>query len=96
MSALPDIKSAAEQGLTEFSVTAWNVLMVPAGTPAPVKERLATEMRKILALPETSKALQDLGFEPAPTMNATELLAWTRAERQKYGEIIRAAKMKPE
>lgn len=96
MSALPDIKSAAEQGLSEFSVTAWNVLMVPAGTPAPVKERLATEMRKILALPETSKALQDLGFEPAPPMNATELLAWTRAERQKYGEIIRAAKMKPE
>jgi tripartite-type tricarboxylate transporter receptor subunit TctC len=96
MGALPDIKSAAEQGLNDFAVTAWNVLMVPAGTPAPVKERLGAEMRKILALPETTKALQDLGFEPAPVMNSAELLAWTRAERQKYGEIIRAAKMKPE
>ena len=96
MGALPDIKSAAEQGLNGFSVTAWNVLMVPTGTPAPVRDKLAAEMRKILALPETTKALQDLGFEPAPAMNASELLAWTRAERQKYGEIIRTANMKAE
>ena len=96
MTALPDIKSAAEQGLTGFSVTAWNALVVPRGTPADVKERLTFEMRKILALPETAKTLSDLGFEPAPDMKYDELVAWMRAERQKYGDIIKAAGIKPE
>ncbi len=96
MSALPDVKSAAEQGLDKFNVTAWNALMAPSGTPPEIRERLATEMRKILALPETAKALHDLGFEPAPPMSPTELTAWMRAERQKYGEIIKSAQMKPE
>ena len=96
MTALPDIKSAAEQGLTGFSVTAWNALVVPRGTPAEIKERLTVEMRKILALPETAKTLSDLGFEPAPDMKHDELVAWMRAERQKYGDIIKAAGIKPE
>ena len=95
MSALPEIKSAAEQGLTGFSVTAWNALVVPRGTPPEVKERLTVEMRKILALPETAKTLSDLGFEPAPDMKTEELAAWMRAERQKYGDIIKAAGIKP-
>lgn len=96
MTALPDIKSAAEQGLAGFNVTAWNALVVPRGTPAEVKERLTLEMRKILALPETAKTLSDLGFEPAPEMKQDELVAWIHAERQKYGDIIKAAGIKPE
>ncbi len=95
MTALPDVKSAAEQGLTGFSVTAWNVLAVPAGVPQDIRDRLTVEMRKILALPETAKTLHDLGFEPAPEMKYDELVAWMRAERQKYGDIIRAAGIKP-
>ena len=96
MTALPDIKSAAEQGLTGFSVTAWNALVVPRGTPQDIKDRLTIEMKKILALPETAKTLSDLGFEPAPDMKHDELVAWMRAERQKYGDIIKAAGIKPE
>ena len=96
MTLLPEIKSAAEQGLAGFSVTAWNALVVPRGTPADVKERLTIEMRKILALPETAKTLSDLGFEPAPDMKTDELVAWMRAERQKYGDIIKTAGIKPE
>ena len=96
MSALPDIKSAAEQGLSGFSAVAWNALMAPRGTPVEIRERLATEMRKILALPETTKTLHDMGFEPAPPMDYNQLVAWMRAERQTYAEIIRSANMKPQ
>ena len=95
MTALPDIKSVAEQGMSGFSVTAWNVLAVPAGTPQDIRDRLTVEMRKILALPETTKMLHDMGFEPAPDMKYDELVAWMRAERQKYGDIIRTAGIKP-
>ncbi|WP_395345502.1 Bug family tripartite tricarboxylate transporter substrate binding protein [Variovorax sp. UC122_21] len=94
MTALPEIRPVAEQGLEGFSVVAWNALMAPRGTPVEVRERLATEMRKILALPETAKALHELGFEPAPPMDHAQLVAWLRSERLTDAEIIRSAGMK--
>ena len=94
MTALPEIRPVAEQGLEGFSVVAWNALMAPRGTPVEVRERLAAEMRKILALPETAKALHELGFEPAPPMDYAQLVAWLRSERLTDAEIIRSAGMK--
>ncbi|MFT3821162.1 MAG: tripartite tricarboxylate transporter substrate-binding protein [Rubrivivax sp.] len=96
MGALPTVKSVAEQGIPGFEVVAWNALMVPAGTPAAVKDRLAAAMRKILALPETAKAMQDMGFDPAPAMSVAETQAWIRASRRKFGEAIRMAGVKAE
>ncbi|HET9023105.1 MAG TPA: tripartite tricarboxylate transporter substrate-binding protein, partial [Burkholderiaceae bacterium] len=78
---LPGVKSVAEQGLPGFEVVAWNALFVPRGTPAEVKTRLAEEMTKILARPETTKQLRDLGFDAAPPMSPQEVTAWVRAER---------------
>jgi tripartite-type tricarboxylate transporter receptor subunit TctC len=94
MTALPEIKSVAEQGLDGFSVVAWNALMAPRGTPGEIRDRLAAEMRKILALPETAKALHELGFEPAPPMDHAQLVAWLRSERLTDAEVIRSAGMK--
>ncbi len=49
-------------------------------------------MRKILALPETAKALHELGFAPAPPMDYAQLVALRlRPERQTNAEIIRSA-----
>ena len=66
MASMPGVKTASEQGLPNFTLAAWNALMVPKGVPAEIQAKLATEMRKILDLPETHKALSDLGFERAP------------------------------
>ncbi|MDB5851660.1 MAG: hypothetical protein JWP29_5412 [Rhodoferax sp.] len=94
MAALPEIRSVAQQGMDGFQVVAWNALMAPRGTPVEIRDRLEAEMRKILALPETAKALHDLGFEPAPPMDRAQLLAWLQSERQTDADIIRSAKMK--
>lgn len=96
MTALPEIKSVAQQGLDGFNVVAWNALMAPRGTPVEVRDRIEIEMRKILALPETAKALHDLGFEPAPAMNHAQLVAWLHSERTTDAEIIKSANMKAE
>jgi hypothetical protein len=53
-------------------------------------------MRKILELPETQKALTDLGFERAPVRTTAELNAWLREERSNYLKVVKAANMKPE
>ncbi len=96
MASMPGVKTASEQGLPNFSLAAWNTLMVPKGVPADIQAKLASEMQKILALPETTKALTDLGFERAPTRTHAELNAWLREERRNYAQVISTAQMKPD
>lgn len=96
MASMLGVKTASEQGLSNFTITAWNALMVPRGVPMDIQNKLGTEMRKILDLPETQKALSDFGFERAPVRTSAELNAWLREERRNYAEVIKTANMKPE
>ncbi|MEO5670729.1 MAG: tripartite tricarboxylate transporter substrate binding protein [Ramlibacter sp.] len=96
MASMPGVRTASEQGLPNFTIAAWNTLMVPRGVPADIQAKLASEMRKILDLPETQKALADLGFERAPVYTNAELNAWIREERRNYLQIVKTAQMKPE
>jgi tripartite-type tricarboxylate transporter receptor subunit TctC len=96
MASMPGVKTASEQGLPNFTIAAWNALMVPKGVPADIQAKLGAEMRKILELPETQKALADLGFERAPAQTPAELNAWLREERRNYAQVIKTAQMKPE
>lgn len=96
MASMPGVKTAKEQGLPDFTLAAWNALMVPRGVPMEIQNKLAIEMRKILDLPETQKALGELGFERAPIRTSAELNAWLREERRNYAQVIKTANMKPE
>ncbi len=96
MASMPGVKTASEQGLSKFNIAAWNALMAPKGVPPEIQARLAVEMRKILDLPETQKAMADLGFERAPVFSNAELNAWLRDERRNYLHTIKTAQMKPE
>ncbi len=51
---LPDVPTTAELGLTEPDFTVWNGFFAPAGTPAPIVERLTAG----LALASRSEAFQ--------------------------------------
>ena len=96
MASLPGVKTASEQGLPNFTLTAWNALMVPRGVPMEIQNKLTAEMRKILDLPETQKALGELGFERAPVLGHAELNAWLREERRNYAQVVKTANMKPD
>lgn len=62
--SMPDVPTAKEAGLDNYVVTAWKGLMVPAGTPGPVVERLHEAVTQALANPEMKKRLVELGAEP--------------------------------
>jgi len=96
MASMAGVKTAKGQGLPSFTITAWNALMVPRGVPMEIQNKLAAEMRKILDLPETQKALGELGFERAPVLTRAELNDWLREERSNYAHVIKTANMKPD
>ena len=90
---LPGVKSVAEQGLAGFEVTAWNALYAPKGTSKAIVDQLNAEMARIIATPETRARLLALGFEPA-TGSPQQLADFGRAEREKWGALIKAAGIK--
>ena len=92
---LPGVRSVAEQGVPGFEVIAWNALYAPKGTPPAVINLLNAQMQKILAQPETRQRLLALGYEPAGG-TPQQLAEFGRAERRKWGPIIKAAGIKAE
>ncbi|HMS78424.1 MAG TPA: tripartite tricarboxylate transporter substrate binding protein [Burkholderiaceae bacterium] len=92
---LPGVRSVAEQGIPGFEITGWNVLYAPKGTPPEVLKRLAAEVEKVMALPETRQKLLQLGIEPK-TATGAELDRFVRAERDKWGGVIRSANIRVE
>ena len=93
VSTLPDTPTIAESGFPGFEASVWHAFIAPRGTPPAVIERLSAEIGKALASPDVKERLAALGAEVSPTGPA-ELGALVRSERERYGRLIREAKIK--
>jgi tripartite-type tricarboxylate transporter receptor subunit TctC len=92
---LPGVKSVAEQGVPKFELSGWNAVYAPKGTPPEAVRLLAAELARIMALPETQQKLLQLGIDPKAA-TGDELKTFLRAERDKWGQVIRSANIKVE
>jgi tripartite-type tricarboxylate transporter receptor subunit TctC len=68
-------------------VVSWQGVVAPANTPAPVLDRLEDAYRKALAVPETQKLLESLGYFPA-FRGRSEMATLIREETAKWAAII--------
>jgi tripartite-type tricarboxylate transporter receptor subunit TctC len=85
----PDLPTIGET-LKGYEATAWQGLFAPAGTPRPIVEKIATEVKRIWELPDVIVALRNVGAEPAPS-TPDEFTAYTRDERARWGEVVKAS-----
>ena len=92
-SQLPNVPTMAESGVTGYDVVSWQAIFAPAGTPAPIIQRLHAEIAKIIKSPEISERLTKLGMEPSG-MTPTELAAFQASEIAKWAKIIKAGNIK--
>ena len=98
LASMPDVPTVAESGLpglANFEVLSWQAIFAPAGTPAPIVDRLHKEIARILAEPEMQGKLKGFGMEPA-TMTTAQIAAFQRAEVAKWAQVIKAANIKAE
>jgi tripartite-type tricarboxylate transporter receptor subunit TctC len=63
-SAMPEVPTFAEAGMKDFVITAWKGVMVPAGTPPAVVNKLQASIAKIMAKPDIKKRMIEMGAEP--------------------------------
>jgi tripartite-type tricarboxylate transporter receptor subunit TctC len=83
----PELPTIAET-LPGYEATAWQGLFAPAGTPRPIVDRLAGAVKAILERPDVTAQLTAVGAEPAP-LPPDEFVAFGRAERAKWKEVVR-------
>jgi tripartite-type tricarboxylate transporter receptor subunit TctC len=86
--ALPAYPSVAESGLPQVVSTAWNAVVAPAGTPAPIVDRLSRELRAIIHSDDVREKLVRLYFEPAGS-TPEALAGLMRSELERWSRIIR-------
>ena len=92
-SALPDIATFDESGLPGFTAASWFAIMTRAGVPSAIVTRLNDELNRMLQQPEVRARLISVGAEPAGG-SVGEAAAFVRAERFKWGQVIREANIK--
>jgi tripartite-type tricarboxylate transporter receptor subunit TctC len=91
--ALEQVPTFGEGGLANFDVGFWQGILAPAGTPRPVIDKIAAEVRRILLLPEIKEKLASLGVEPY-LASPEEFAARMRADAEKYADVIRKRNIK--
>lgn len=91
---LPNVPTLAELGVPMEAYSWWGV-MAPAGTPAPVVERLNKEILAALQLPDVKERFMQQGIEPVGSSPA-DFGKHIRAETEKWSRIVRDANIKPE
>ena len=91
----PDLPTAEEAGLPNFTAASWFGVFLQAGVPADLRQRIYTDIRGIVDTPEIRERIQQIGLEPS-TLNREEYAAFLKSELEKWGGIIRAKNIRLE
>jgi tripartite-type tricarboxylate transporter receptor subunit TctC len=90
---LPDVPTVIESGLAGFTSYSWTGILVPAGTPPEIVDRLNAAINQGLKSPGMNSNLERLGAEPNPG-SPQDFAAFIADETTKWGTIIKASGVK--
>lgn len=92
LTAAPDIPTFQEAGIPNVEGSAWQGIMVPAGTPRPIVNRLHAEVVRVLALPEVRASIVDAGSEVGGN-TPEEFATFIRADRERWKKAVLDARV---
>jgi tripartite-type tricarboxylate transporter receptor subunit TctC len=92
VSALPDVPTLAETVLPEFNAISWLGVLAPAGTSRDVVEKIATDIRAVMADEAVKARFASLGGVPRST-SPQEFAKLITTDRARYAQIIRSRKI---
>lgn len=90
--ALPDVPTLDEAGLKGFAIGTWFGVLAPVATPKDILARLNTEMVKVIQSPDFRKRMDEIGAEPIGN-SAEQMAAQIKAETDKFGKLVKEAKV---
>ena len=87
-SALPNVPTVAEAGVTGYSATTWYAILAPAGTPAAIIDRVAAAAKSAVDAPNVRTILRDDGAEPVGSTPA-EFKVYLAAQIAKWSALVK-------
>ncbi|MDR0380133.1 MAG: tripartite tricarboxylate transporter substrate binding protein BugD [Candidatus Accumulibacter sp.] len=93
LALMPEVPTADEAGLPEFSMSVWYALYAPAGTPQPIVATLVKALQSALQDADLKQRYAKLGAEVASRNRATPeaLAAHLKSEIERWEPIIKKA-----
>ena len=89
-SALPEVPTMAEAGVTGQESETMQGIFLPAGAPKEIINLLNSEIAKAMALPDVKEKCAQLGFEVVAN-KPDEFAAYIKKEVDKWGKVIKDA-----
>jgi tripartite-type tricarboxylate transporter receptor subunit TctC len=93
--ALPDVPTLTELGYGGNDVSPWWGVVVAAGTPKPVVEKLAGWFNQITAAEDTKKFLADTAFDPFPG-SPEQMQALMKSDAERWKRYVDLARIEPQ
>ncbi len=90
---LPDVPSIAESGYPGFEGVGWSGIVLPAGTPSAIVERVSADIQKLLNEPQLRDRIVDRGGIPDPR-TPQGYADFIRAEIEKWAQVAKAANVR--
>ena len=90
--ALPDVPTLAESVVPGFNAISWIGLLAPAGTPPDVVDKIAADVRAVLADDAVKARITALGGVPRAT-TPQEFGKLIADDKARYAQIIRSRKI---
>ena len=91
----PEVPTMDEAGVKGYEFSTWYGLLVPAGTPQPIVDRLNAETRKALASTTVKEQFAAQGLEPSAS-TPQAFASYLRSEVSKWGKVVKASGATPE
>ena len=88
--AFPDVPSAKELGLPDYTVTTWYGIWAPKGTPLDVQTRAIAEIKKAVETPELKAIWANQGAEFSP-MNQAQFGSFINSEIKRWRVVVKAS-----
>ena len=95
LKSAPQYPTSAEAGLPGYEFVTWFGIVAPKGTPAPVIAKLVQHIHAMQDDPEVQKRLAHGGLEPLKE-TPEQFGARMRRDHERFRDIVKAAKLKPE
>lgn len=89
---MPDVPTLAELGYPQATATSWGAVMTAASTPAPIITRLNEALNFALAAPLVAQRMTAAGVDPQAS-TPEELAAFIASESEKWGRVVREARI---
>lgn len=87
--ALPDVPVMPELGFESMRSGSWQGVYVPAGTPAPIVNKLFAVVTKVMGDPEVTKRLNDNGIEVVTSKSPEEFAVFMKDENEKWAKVVK-------